>query len=327
VNALALLLLMAGTDPVQVPVAGRPVDFSGAVGGPFEVKYEVNTNRAKPGEQFMISILITGSGDFSQFKPPDLQVFPQLRNDLIVDRVDILPQTSTAGIATEYQVRAKTNSAIVLPRWKFVYFNPVVRDWQTTYADSASFNIGSRLKKRGELVDNSPAHQQWSLSLNREIQRPRGEFRVHIDAMLDRFQEYLPTISPGGIGSEAAIWCLPVVLCGLIVAGFGTRRANHMSTASQCAIDELRNCSNGDAIRVREIVLGVLIKDARLPTDCNTVPEITDHLGHRPSLTSLLDECDRQRFGNRTIDDRDLVSLARQGIAQWKPPPSSNGST
>lgn len=128
---LVVLLLLAAPP---APVAGRPADFSGAIGGPFTVRYELATDAVLVEQPFEVTLAIRGDGDLSQVRAPALAWPTGLVADL----------TESAPGRFKYRVRAATPGTFSLPRWKFVSYQPALRGWQTTYSEPAGLTVRPR---------------------------------------------------------------------------------------------------------------------------------------------------------------------------------------
>src|SRR5437868_91651 len=107
--ALAFIAASIVADPV-VPIAGRPVDFSGAVGGPFVVTTTVDRSAAHVGAPVVFTITITGPGDLSQVRRPDLEHNPDFTSRFAIVGIysSISQATDPATVAFRYTLRPKS---------------------------------------------------------------------------------------------------------------------------------------------------------------------------------------------------------------------------
>ncbi|MBX7106395.1 MAG: SH3 domain-containing protein [Gemmataceae bacterium] len=162
---LLLALLLAAP-----PVAGRPADFSGAVGGPFRVEYVLDPPTLSVEQAGRLTLTIRGDGDLTGVRPPAIS-WPA---GLVADPLDAPPGEF------RYRVRAARPGAFTVPRYKFVYYQPTLRAWQTTYAEPVTLTV--------EAVSSPlvvpPAVREWA----REVRtRPTSsEITRAADAVLDR---------------------------------------------------------------------------------------------------------------------------------------------
>jgi hypothetical protein len=300
-------------------MAGRPVDFSGAVGGPFEVRYEVNTNSATPGDRFMISILIIGSGDLSHLKPPDLQGFGNLNDQVVVDEVLVQPLVTKPGIAFDYKVRAKKPGfQQMIPRWKFVYFNPVIHDWQTTYAESTTFGIESPMLRRGAIIDDSPELKKWCQSVDKEALREYPGPTTWFEYMVGQAWDYLRANQPKGRSGAPALWVVPAAISGVVIAVYGRRRRRGPARLMQNALKSLEDLDNIATSQIRDSVLRFLSDQFGCPDTNQTPNEVREYLGRRSPLVNVLEECDFQRYSGVAGTQGQLLNQARIAVNDWK---------
>jgi len=144
VLTLALAAVLLATDPV--PLVGRPADFSGAVGGPFEITTSVTPDTTRVAEPIRFTVRITGAGDLAQMRRPNLE--PIGTSFTIEDGPDrVLADPN--GREFEYTLRSKSIQLATIPPLKFIYFNPVVqpheRGFQTTYSNELKLRVLDRI--------------------------------------------------------------------------------------------------------------------------------------------------------------------------------------
>jgi hypothetical protein len=116
---------------LALPEAGRPPDFSGAVGD-FKVSSELSTAHAAAGEPLTVRMHVTGSGNFDRV---DTSMFKRL------DQWKTYPPTSTFKKSDvvghqgeklfEQPIIAAQTGPQILPPLTFNYFDPVARRYAT----------------------------------------------------------------------------------------------------------------------------------------------------------------------------------------------------
>ncbi len=313
--------MLIGADPVQVPVAGRPVDFSGAVGGPFRVKYAIDDTYTILGNPHIVSILITGPGDVTNVQPPDLQDMPGVKNKVVVDSVSRRIVTTPPGIAFDYSLRVRECGVLTFSRWKFVYYSAELRSWQTTYAGPISVNVWSShdaaLNGYNRTTSDAPPElRKWT---EREDwrQRPAG-FLAYIYPILKRVGIGFPAPENARSNQTAWFWVVPPLLCGILARHYRRRPDDRLSVPAVSALSSL-NSKNSDATRlVRDVLLRFLCDEVKMPVTCNTVPEVLAFSQVRTPLVAALEQCDLHRFGPAYPQDEDLLAKARQAVAAWE---------
>jgi len=141
-----LLPLLLASDPV-VPIAGRPVDFSGAVGGPFVVTIKVDKTEVRLEEPVTLTITITGPGDLSKVKRPNLKDDPEWNSGFVIDDATSQQTPNPSSVVWEFTLRPRAVGFHTLPRIRFTYFNPAIvskaMGWQTTYSNETDVSVNS----------------------------------------------------------------------------------------------------------------------------------------------------------------------------------------
>jgi hypothetical protein len=168
----SLLLVALLADPAP-PVVGRPIDYSGAVGGPFTVTLAADPTVLAPEEPLTLSLRITGSGNLADVRRPDLDA---LKTSFAVEPLDeaVVP----GGRVFRYRLRPRTAAVTEVPGYKFIYFNPRLPPalgYQTTYAQPVPLTVTANPVRRpdehfdvpppGEPADNLLAAVVVALAL------------------------------------------------------------------------------------------------------------------------------------------------------------------
>ncbi len=148
---------------LPLPSAGRPADFSGAVGD-FKVTSELSSKSAAAGEPLTVRMHVIGSGNFDRV---DTSMFKRL------DQWKTYPPTSTFKKSDavgykgeklfEQPIIAGQAGAQTLPPLTFNYFDPVARRYQTARSSALDVSISS------PLAGSAPAPQAGSTSAAKAI--------------------------------------------------------------------------------------------------------------------------------------------------------------
>lgn len=310
-NTLALLMLLAGADPVQVPVAGRPVDFSGAVGGPFEVSYVFGEKKPEVAKPYTFHVTLKGTGDLSHVKPFS---FAGLSNHFVVDGVEAI-RLADDLLVFDYAVRFRHHSDIVLPRLRFVYYNPTVRNYQTTYADARPIEIEYPWSPL-----DSPELNQWAQRLlDDSYSQSRDRVWNPIRVLANNLGLSIPDLPNGDQRFLSIVWAVPPLLSAAGLLVFRRRTSVQQSTATQAALNQLKVTGGDLSDHIRCTLLKFFGDECRLPEAVHTASEIEKLTG--PSrLVEVLKECDHRRFGIAQIDQCDLLLEARHALTTWKIP-------
>ncbi|MFL5330156.1 MAG: hypothetical protein ACJ8C4_14740 [Gemmataceae bacterium] len=122
------------------------MDFSGAVGGPFEVTATAEPTKTKVSEPITFKVRITGAGDLSAVKTLNLEDDPEFIKRFTIEVRGSTLLHEPKGQEFEFVLRAREAEIVnVIPRIKLVYFNPSIRPmsrgFQTTFSQAISLDI------------------------------------------------------------------------------------------------------------------------------------------------------------------------------------------
>ena len=130
------------------PVVGRPVDFSGAVGGPFVVQWIADPTEVVAESPFILTLRITGPGNLQELHRPALGTLAPFKPFAVEDLNDRFLPGNPPQREFRYRVRPRSAQVTEVPRFKLAYFNPHIvppsRGFQTTYADAVPITVKPR---------------------------------------------------------------------------------------------------------------------------------------------------------------------------------------
>jgi hypothetical protein len=142
---LSANLWLSTVTAAQPPIVGRPVDFSGAIGGPFVVTMSVESATVAVEEPFTLTLRIVGSGNLKEIARPPLGKLAGFKPFAVDDLDDSFADGSPPNRTFHYRLRARSTEAKQIPPFKFVYFNlaivPASRGYQTTWAEGLDLSI------------------------------------------------------------------------------------------------------------------------------------------------------------------------------------------
>ncbi len=113
----------------ELPVTGKPNDFSGAV-GKFKVYDQLGKNTIRLGEALEYKLIINGRGNFNQFSNPvyPLQQDFRIASPLTDDQI----QAGVNGTRTiNYLLIPKSEGTFTIPGVRFNWFDPVSSSYQS----------------------------------------------------------------------------------------------------------------------------------------------------------------------------------------------------
>jgi hypothetical protein len=133
-----------GDDDDDVPVVGRPADFSGAVGN-FKVGARAQWTRGQAETALTFTLTVKADGPVR--RPPrrlDLGKLPDFARDFYVeDGKDLHPDAATWEFT--YRLTPKRVEAAEVPGVRFVFYNPALaqtnRPFQTVYTDAIAVPV------------------------------------------------------------------------------------------------------------------------------------------------------------------------------------------
>jgi hypothetical protein len=339
--ALALLIVTPGADgpgSQTPPVIGRPADFSGAVGGPFEVEQTAEPTSLTVEGPLTLTIRITGPGNLRDLPRPPLAKLDAYRQFAVDNLDDRFVESNPPRREFCYRLRPRTADVQQVPRLKFVYFNPRIippaRCFQTTYADPVALTVKPRTPP-AEVPAEVP---EWMLdqvswdevfwsdptAFERWLRRAFDWSGIPFEPGSWRRTVYRP------LAVAAAL--LPPLVC--YVWFMFWRRANpdealraniYRSRAGATALRLLRSATDDPARRVADALTGYLHARAGLPSTATTSADVADFLRRnecprllaRP-LVDLLRRCDRDRFAPGPSHGPALADEAERLILEWE---------
>ena len=164
----------------DIPQAGRPSGFSGAIGAGFLFKVEASRTVVSAGEPINLRLIIFGEGSLDGLPAPNIV------DSLPKEDFSIL-ESSTGGVideennSKEFQisVRALNENVTGIPAIKFNFFNPDSGNFETVLSDPIALSVGKGNAIGADQVQtygsSSPApNQRISGTPSATIRAPRG---------------------------------------------------------------------------------------------------------------------------------------------------------
>jgi hypothetical protein len=143
---------------LELPAAGRPSDFSGAVGS-FKIADELSPNSAAAGDPLTVRLRITGTGNFDRVDSPMLTHLDGWKTYPPTSSFKAGDELGEKGEKTfEQPIIAGHTGAQTLPELTFSYFDPSTRSYQTARSGALSVNISASQADRSlsaPTADNS----------------------------------------------------------------------------------------------------------------------------------------------------------------------------
>lgn len=256
-----------------IPEAGRPADFSGAV-GQFEFAMDVRPRELKVGEPITVSLRLQGAGNIAAVLPPsyrDADGYKTYEARQVGDTPDPAAETGTKTF--EQVVIPRTESLKELPPLQFSFFDPVAAQYRTAVAGPFPLTVHPSENGANAMllqVPGSAAAGGNSLVLGTDI--------VYLKAPPARWRQPRESaaLKPLLIGLHAAA---PFVLAALF---FATQRRNRLATDVALARRQKAPRSARANLRKAEAAL----KDSGTPAAVfgPLAAAAADYFGHRLNL-------------------------------------------
>lgn len=138
--------------PKELPIEGKPEDFTGAVG---DFTFDVSSSRTslKSNETALVSVRVKGIGNLKLFEipeiktPAELEIFtPEQR-----EKVSVWPDGIRGSVAKEFTVVPQYKGKYKIPAVGFSYFNPRTKKYTTLTSEDLFIDV----LEGKELVTNS----------------------------------------------------------------------------------------------------------------------------------------------------------------------------
>jgi hypothetical protein len=326
----------AARVPASPPLVGRPVDFAGAVGGPFVVQWIAQPTTVTAEAPLTLTLRVIGKGDLAAMPRPALGKLAAFKSFAIEDLDDRLIAGNPPRREFRYRVRPRSASVKEIPRFKFVYFNPriipTIRGFQTTYADALPLTV----KPKPAATATPPEVPSWMLTppaTDELLGRPRKTWEVWLDRVRESIGQRDSETSAFGkwlLVAEALL--LPPLVCGV---GMAIWRRVYPDAArlaagrrSRSAANALRGIDRAGSDRpdlIAAAMISYLHDRIGLPTAASTPSEMATSLADNdcPALliamtVAVLNRCDAVRFGPGSADDDALAADAAKVVVDWE---------
>jgi hypothetical protein len=319
--------------PGSPPIVGQPVDFSGAVGGPFVVQWIAAPTELTTEQPLTLTLRITGPGNLAAMPRPALGKLDSFRSFAVEDLDDRFVPGDPPRREFRYRLRPRSVAVTEIPRFKFVYFNPRIappsRGYQTTYADPVALTVNPR---SSPLPADVPAWMLEPPTTDELFGPPRPLWRRGLDRLLAVIGVDTDELAPesGRWFAAVAVVIVPPLGC---VAWLLVWRRRHPDAArlaagrrSRAAAAALRAFARSpDAEAVASALIEYLRDRHGLPPLATTPGEIVNKLttGGCPAplattAAELLRRCDAVRFGPAPATDPALAADAAKAVLDWE---------
>jgi hypothetical protein len=340
--SVALVLIVTNSIAQSPPLVGRPVDFSGAVGGPFVVQWAAAPTEVTAEEPLTLTLRITGPGNLQELRRPALGKLDSFKAFAVEDMDDRFVPGDPPRREFRYRVRPRTTAVKEIPRFKFVYFNPRIvppsRGFQTTYADAIPLTVNPRKQTvpTGAAVD-APAWMLEPPASDELFGPPRKFWQRWLDRLRQKLVAETDDAPADGEWLDAVValvvpaLLVPPALCGAWLAVWrlrnpdaARRAAGRRSRAAAVALRSLNRAGKDRPELVAAALSGYLHDRAGLPTTATTPTEIATGLATLGCPAAIVGEtvtlfrrCDAARFAPASADVT-LADDAAKAVLEWE---------
>ncbi|MBL7066929.1 MAG: protein BatD [Candidatus Marinimicrobia bacterium] len=161
------------SEPVSVhvkdlPVAGKPAGFSGAVGN-FVIESVIDTLQTKQDQALTLRYKISGSGNINAVKLPPLKLPANVEifEPKIERTINNKGKSIRGSVSYEYVLITRSSGRLRIPSLNYVYFDPIVKRYQSSNA--TGFNIDVKPLDQGLAAHNAGFSKEEVFLLGSDI--------------------------------------------------------------------------------------------------------------------------------------------------------------
>jgi len=166
-------------DVLDLPIKGRPIDFSGAVGD-FSLKTTIDKDSINVNESFVFGVEVSGSGNLNLLTSPSvdfddaLEVFDPKNSDNI--------KMSGRGVRgykkEEYIIVPRNRGVYSLPTVDFNFFNPRTKEYVVLNTNQKIIKVGGDRFDNGDVTERTVNKEEISL-INEDIRFIKTDYEIN----------------------------------------------------------------------------------------------------------------------------------------------------
>lgn len=149
------------TTPIRIdvrplPQAGKPANFTGAV-GEYQITAEVKETEIRVGAGFTLWLQVFGPGDIETLESPSLPSIPDvaLYDPKVTTEVDEVDSKIQGRRIYEYVVVPARAGSLTIPEIAYSYFHPKKNRYQVTQTDIITITVLPELKAGTQSLPNN----------------------------------------------------------------------------------------------------------------------------------------------------------------------------
>ena len=217
--------------PKELPLEGKPEDFSGAVGD-FSFSVTSSRNTLKSNETALVSAKVKGKGNLKLFEipeiktPSELEVFtPEQR-----EKVVVLSDGIKGSVAKEFTVVPQYKGKYKIPSVSFSYFNPRTKKYKTVTSEDLFIEV----LEGKELVTNSDKNN----TIKKDVVTTGKNFR-YIQTKSSFVMNEQPDFYQSNLFYALLILPLVMIPAGILIAKRNEARNNDILSSKLRKADRL----------------------------------------------------------------------------------------
>jgi hypothetical protein len=153
------------SDPIKVvtlplPTAGRPLDFSGAVGS-YRMSTKADKTEVEVNEPITLTVRISGTGNIKSVDLPEFAELPDFRSYRAGDSENVSKTNYRIGGSKKFEqvYIPKRAGAYTLPAVSFSFFDPKSKEYKTVSTDPIQVQVSPAQDRYASQVQNLQANQ------------------------------------------------------------------------------------------------------------------------------------------------------------------------
>jgi hypothetical protein len=283
-------LTLAAVEP---PVAGRPANFSGAVGN-FHIASRAVPTELQAEEPLIFTIHITGTNGLRDLQRPDLRRLPRFAKQFHIENLADHYLQEQEAHEFEYRLRPRNPSVKEIPSVPFVYFKPGIvpeyLGYQTTSAPAIPLKVRPREEVSSSDVQGAPSTVEAPDRVYQIVEGP-SVLRSEETPWVPRFPMLaLLVLSPPVL---CTAWYLVWRRLNPDAVRLAVEQGSRAAREAVAAVEKLRRLpAEEQAARAEEVVLDYLRKRLDLELMEPTPPEVVTHLQRHGASLDAQQEAD-----------------------------------
>ena len=312
----------------DIPLAGRPPSFNGAVGR-FRIEATAKPTRLRANQPITLSLKITGTGSLRSLTQPDLTTVPAVAGDFVLFEGGAKPESLPNGKIFRYSLRLKRASVQAIPPIAFSTFNPASETFQT--AVTRPIPLAVEAVASVDVDEVQDFGQGEATTANRRLRRVAEGIEGNLTGTQLLADQQLPLSDPTG-------WVLLLILPGVVYVGCAVTMSRVRRLREDPALARSRRARTQARLRLADadkthfhiercdalvsVITGYVADRLNLPSGEMTPADLADHLRSagvpddlRVRVAQWLERCNVARFGGTLPDEQQLSTLRHQTVA------------